>query len=302
MESFCHTEFRQDRSENVNYNFSGFPLYIRSGRISLYPNYSFISHWHDDLEFIVVQSGHMLYNINGTVIRLEEGHGLFVNSQQFHYGFSDDFTECTFLCVLLHPMLLCTTELLEQRFVTPVISETDFPFCVLTPDIAWQHQICVHLLEMARSLDSEVNLLQLQSLCFQIWTELYPHVPVSSKGSSQKDPQLTALKDMICFIQERYDDKITLQDIAAAGRVCKSTCCMIFQKYIRQSPNAYLIEYRLKKSIDLINQSGQSITQIGMAVGFTSPSYYAETFRKHYGCTPGEYRKAHAKHIQDKVS
>ena len=51
------TVLRADDSEEVNYNFPGFPAYIRRGLLSHYPDYSFISHWHEDLEFIVVFSG-----------------------------------------------------------------------------------------------------------------------------------------------------------------------------------------------------------------------------------------------------
>lgn len=65
-----------DLSENVRYNIPDVPAYIRRGKLSYHPNYRAISHWHTDLEFIVVLSGTMDYNISGEVVRLTAGQGL----------------------------------------------------------------------------------------------------------------------------------------------------------------------------------------------------------------------------------
>lgn len=66
---------RPDQSEKVHYNTVGYPVYIRRGVLSDYPNYSAVSHWHDDVEFIAVVSGHMMYNINGELSDWRRGTG-----------------------------------------------------------------------------------------------------------------------------------------------------------------------------------------------------------------------------------
>lgn len=38
-------------------------------------------------------------------------------------------------------------------------------------------------------------------------------------------------------------------------------------------------------------QKGAAITEAALACGFQSTSYFAETFRKHYGMTPREFRR-----------
>lgn len=102
---------------------------------------------------------------------------------------------------------------------------------------------------------------------------------------------LSTVKDMLHFIQENYKEKISLEDISNAGNVCKSQCCSLFHKYLRQTPVNYLISYRLEKSIELLISSDLTITEICFECGFTGASYYTETFRKHFGCSPREYRK-----------
>lgn len=77
-----------NQAERIFYNTPDFPLYLGEQHISVFVNYSALSHWHDDVEFIVVRSGRLHYNINGTVLVLEPGQGLFINSRQLHNGFS----------------------------------------------------------------------------------------------------------------------------------------------------------------------------------------------------------------------
>lgn len=51
---YC-SAFNPDSSETVAYNNPLFPAYIRYGILSRYPDYSAVSHWHADLEFILVK-------------------------------------------------------------------------------------------------------------------------------------------------------------------------------------------------------------------------------------------------------
>lgn len=95
---------------------------------------------------------------------------------------------------------------------------------------------------------------------------------------------------MVGFIQQNYTDKISLADIATAGSVGESKCCKLFKKYINETPNAYLNQYRLNKSTELLKNTDMSITEIALSVGYTGSSYYTETFHKWFGKTPREFK------------
>lgn len=59
-----------------------------------------------------------------------------------------------------------------------------------------------------------------------------------------------------------------------------------------QTPNDFIINLRLKKSIFyLTNSPEKSISDIAALVGFGSTSYYIKKFRQPYGVTPSQYRK-----------
>ena len=59
-----------------------------------------------------------------------------------------------------------------------------------------------------------------------------------------------------------------------------------------QTPNDFIVNIRLKKSIYLIvNSHDLSIADIAVQVGFGSTSYYIKKFHKLFGVTPSQYRK-----------
>lgn len=96
---------------------------------------------------------------------------------------------------------------------------------------------------------------------------------------------------MISFVNANYGEKLNLSSIAASGNVGKTGCCAIFKRYLNKTPNEHLAELRLRKSMELLKNTDMTILEISYAVGFSGASYFTETFRKFYGCTPSEYRK-----------
>ena len=161
-----------DGSEKINYNLPDYPVLIRKN--TLPPNLNLASaksHWHEDVEFIAVISGSIKYNINGTIITLHSGDGVFINSRQFHYIISDGGAASSFYCAVLHPMLLCSLRSVEQRFVDPVIDGGP-AYIQLCSAVEWQRDIMDCIRCMYDSTDEDSAELTIQSLFFRLWKTL----------------------------------------------------------------------------------------------------------------------------------
>ncbi len=284
-------ELKDDRSEKVQYDNISYPIYIRRGILSHYPDYAAPSHWHDDIELIAVLDGQMDYNVNGEIIALHKGDGIFVNSRQMHFGFSASKTECFFICILLHPAILCPTLAYEQDFILPVVHNHNAPYIFLDPNSEWQMDILRKIYEIDKCNGQKITPLRVQSSFAKIWSLLYENIPQENNAASAESGDLAAIRNMVGFIQKNYARKISLREIAISGAVGQSKCCKLFAKFFGQSPNTYLNRYRLGRSLDLLQTSDKSMTEIAMSVGFGSASYFAEIFHKHFGMTPTEYRK-----------
>ncbi len=283
-----------DNSEAVRYDNRELPVYIRRGLLSYYPDYAAASHWHNDLEFIYVLSGRMDFRVEDKVYPLHPGEGICINSRRMHYGFSRKREECEFLCILLHPVLLCSNGLTEEKLIAPLINNSNYPCQLLHPGVEWQKKIIRELQNIYKKRNSSFMPLLAQGSFFAIAAGLAAHQP-ETEQKKQENSSLRSLQRMTGFIQKHYAEKITLENIASAGNVCRSKCCEIFQTYLHRTPIGHLIHYRLERSMDLLCSSELSISEISDRTGFFSASYFTKMFRKMNHCPPSAFRKKHAK-------
>lgn len=294
---YC-SAFNMDFSETVAYNNPLFPAYVRYGILSNYPDYSAISHWHEDLEFIYVKKGKMTYNVNGELVELPENTGIMVNSRQLHFGFSEEHHECEFLCILLSPELLRGNRWFYQTCIEYITHDSRYPYLFLKGE-EWQGQILGKLDALYRIYaEKEIGAVccfrTLEFFCF-IMEKVYENLPVKPSFPVRENAELNALRDMMTYIEEHFTQPVSLADIALAGACCKSRCSALFRKYLLDTPVTYMTKLRLKKSLDSLLHSDACITEIAYENGFCSGSYYCETFRKYYGMPPLQYRKMQIK-------
>ncbi len=286
-------ELRSDGSENVPYNFPDFPVHARRLSLSAYPGGCFVGHWHDDLEFVAVLRGRMRYEVNGEPFHLKEGEGMFVNARQMHAGRVADGGDCDFLCVVFHPSLLFPSRHLEGSYAAAMCGEAALGCKLLTPsdetDRAALSQLG-RLYDLCEEAGEGFELGALSAI-LQLGHLLFRSVAVSGGSRQPSDRRLSELRDMIGFVQKHYQNPIALQDIAAAGNMCRSGCCDVFRKVMRLSPIAYLTNYRVEKGAELLGGTALPVTEIALMCGFSSPSYFSEVFRERMGCAPSEYRK-----------
>lgn len=78
------TQRMKDNSEIIPYQDPRLPLYVATGKLSLFYNMTPLCHWHDELEYIRPECGCMYYYINGEKILLKEGEAVLINSRQMH--------------------------------------------------------------------------------------------------------------------------------------------------------------------------------------------------------------------------
>lgn len=279
-----------DRSENVKYDYSDYPIYVRRALLSGYHDYAADSHWHDDIELMLILSGKMLYNVNGETVTLNTGDGILVNSMQLHYGFSNEKTECDFICLLFHPMLLCTVKSFENKYVEPIL-HSNVAYVHLSPTVEWQCKILNHIKEIYDCKNTFEAPIRSQGCICLLWSYFIANTEKEMNQKDSLDTRLSILKAMIDYIHRHYFEKITLYDIAKAGNVSKRTCGNIFVRYLRKTPMTFLIDYRLRKATELLRGTDKTILEISLAVGFSGASFFSETFKKSFALSPTEYRK-----------
>lgn len=286
-----HISTARDASDMAHGDMSSGPLSVQMKRLGDYPGRSILSHWHDAIEVIRVLDGSMEFCINERSVPLKEGDVLAVNSRRLHASHvGRDGGDCSYVC------LLAGTELFSgspwvRGLVAPVLDDERFEYILLNAADG-----AADLIDRLTQLSGEapagyeIEMLGVVHLIMARISALRREAVGAAERGAPEQPETSAQKEMVSYICAHYPQKITLAEIAEAGRVCRSRCCAIFKKYLKQSPVDFLNSYRLAVSLSLLRNTEDRIAEVADACGFVHQSYYSRMFGRKYGCTPGEYR------------
>ncbi|HYK40928.1 MAG TPA: AraC family transcriptional regulator [Thermoanaerobaculia bacterium] len=83
-----------------------------------------------------------------------------------------------------------------------------------------------------------------------------------------------------------------LADVAARLEVSPFRLCRTFRRGTGSTVHRYRNRLRLAASLELLRQPRRGLTEIALALGFSSHSHFTAAFRKEYGAAPREIRRA----------
>ena len=112
-----------------------------------------------------------------------------------------------------------------------------------------------------------------------------------SKGNSLRD---FYIKEAFSYIEQNFQNDISVEDIAACCGLNRSYFGKIFHENTGKSPQEFLISYRMTKAAELLKLTQLSIADIGNAVGYPNQLHFSRAFKNIYGVSPRQWRNENA--------
>lgn len=117
-------------------------------------------------------------------------------------------------------------------------------------------------------------------------------VILTKKGSmSQKNEADERIIRVTNYLEESYQEKITLDQMADITHLTKVAFCKFFKKRFNKSFISYLHEYRVRKACSLLQATDMKVDEIGYECGFNNGAFFHRQFLKITDTTPASYRK-----------
>jgi len=113
---------------------------------------------------------------------------------------------------------------------------------------------------------------------------------LTQQNSSRRDFPQSFMK-LEQALRENLLHQWTVDEMAALMALGATAFSEKVKSFTGFSPLNYLINIRISEAIRLLKQSGRSVTDIALDVGFYSSQHFATTFKKLTGYTPSEFRK-----------
>jgi AraC-like DNA-binding protein len=93
------------------------------------------------------------------------------------------------------------------------------------------------------------------------------------------------------LMRARLAEAISLEECAAVANLSLSHFARSFTKTTGVSPHRFLVQLRLERTKELLQNTNLRIGDIAAETGFSDPGYLARVFRKELGVTPAIYRR-----------
>lgn len=93
------------------------------------------------------------------------------------------------------------------------------------------------------------------------------------------------------YINDHFEEKITLQDIADKNYINRHTLSNAFKEIVGTSFKEYLILFRITEAKKLLITTDLPIEEIALQVGYSNVNNFIQIFKKNESVTPLQYRK-----------
>jgi AraC-type DNA-binding domain-containing proteins len=148
-----------------------------------------------------------------------------------------------------------------------------------------------HISEMLKLKERDhSNELKLEGLLYFFMSTLAETQKNITNPKSYKSTELY-LEKSIEFIENNYSNNVKINDIASYIGINRSYLTNIFKKNINASPQEFLVNYKIDKACELLNNPDLPIKVIAASVGYTDPLTFSKIFKKVTGVNPKSYRE-----------
>ena len=101
------------------------------------------------------------------------------------------------------------------------------------------------------------------------------------------------IKEALTFIEQNFQRDISIEQIAAVCGLNRSYFGKVFRDAVGESPQAYLLYYRMARAAQLLKETRLPIGEIAAQVNYPNQLHFSRAFKNVHGVSPREYRQTH---------
>lgn len=249
-------------------------------------------HNHDYLEMAFILSGSGKYLIEDKMYEVKEGDLLILNPGVKHQSFVDEDTETPTTEFFVGFTDIQIPDYPGNYLPVPggghiIHTKGEFrqKFFRLCTSMEAENMVCREgRYFMMKSYLMQMILLVIREQCEAV---------ASAGGCSfESVNRKYVVEKIVTYFEDHYSEKISLDQIAENMYLSPFYISKIFKSETGDTPIRYLINVRLEKAKELLEEGdNSSIQEIASMVGYDDAYHFSKLFKKHYGISPSQARK-----------
>ncbi len=109
--------------------------------------------------------------------------------------------------------------------------------------------------------------------------------------SGQKDHNDEPIKEAQEYIEEHFAEKISIEHLAERSAISKRNFLRRFKRATANTPLEYIQRVKIEAAKKILESTTSTINEVMYDVGYNDTKSFRNTFKKHTGLSPIEYRK-----------
>lgn len=256
---------------------------------------------HQAFEMVYIKSGEGRFEIGDQIVTVGSNDIVIIKPHQHHKLDVTSDGGCDFIVLyfkFMNPSSLDLSETSLDDFINFVSGKDSGGFINLK--VSQKNDIIVLLNRILREKASDqlgselLDYLMLMELFVLISRALKAEWENSIKNKSPKIKEL--MQSAIQFVLNNYEREISITDIAKYVFLSPSYFTRAFKEETGLSPMQYLLNIRIKRACELLDETDMKVGEIAHSVGFSNQQRFNDMFKKQTNMTPMQYRNSVKKH------
>lgn len=93
------------------------------------------------------------------------------------------------------------------------------------------------------------------------------------------------------YVLNHIEEDITLSSISENLNISKNYFCSIFKQQTGENFLEYVTRAKMERAKILLKKHDYRVYEVSEALGYKETAYFSRLFKKHFNCTPAEYKK-----------
>ena len=250
-------------------------------------------HSHLAVEGVIVKNGELNCQINNENLILRKNDIIFINSNTGHC-LSGQNAEISYFQVDFNFFIEKTNDedfsnlerFISYRQAKPYLKlDSSKEVCEIFEKIDAKHQE-----------NDKISRLYLRAYIYELFAFLCSHEFIMT--TVKLTNQIKKIRPIVDFIDANFKSNITLDEICEVVGYNKYAICHYFKAVTGATVFDYINFSRVQFAVELLKVKENSILEIALDSGFSSPTYFNRVFKGIMGCSPSTYRRILAENIK----
>lgn len=246
-------------------------------------DYSFVGETHNFWELVLVLDGQIGVTAGSDVLILNKGQAILHYPMEFHRLWSEKGSSPTIVIISFNcknmPKIksrvfeineFLSTEsksiirLIKQSFITGMVNVKK----IKNPD----------------SIKHHLTLKKLELFILNVISQNVNKINTINSSAAELYSQI------IEYMEKNIEKNLTVSFLADKFNISEPGIKKIFKKYSGIGVKTYFNNLKMNEALVLL-QSGMSVTEVSLSLGFSDPNYFSAAFKNKMGYSPSKYKK-----------